>query len=81
MCAKCYAGDKTAYLVMHLTVMAVTVIQKRSGSLDHYLSRSKNDFFVLFHGIHGHRDSYKKVHEKSNKCHAPVNNCRNEPDS
>jgi len=42
------AGDKTAYLVTDLTVTAVTVIQKRSGSLDHYLSHSINDFFVLF---------------------------------
>jgi len=64
------AGDKTAYLVTDLTVTAMTVIKKRSGSFGQYLSCSKHNFF----GIHGLivRDSYiiNKQELKSFICHA-----------
>jgi hypothetical protein len=45
-----WAGDKTAYLVTDLTVTAMTVMKKRSGSLGQCQSRSNFSFFVLFLG-------------------------------
>jgi hypothetical protein len=67
------AGDKTAYLVTDLTVMAVTFIKESSGISGKYMSPSKCHFFYFFYGIHGHRDSYDlKLDFKGVICHAQV---------